>query len=258
MAHVAAFTLLTMITQVGGIIYLITLLLTWRLRIKVAGTAALFTVFYLLSTFLVVPRVAALWDREPLPLSGNLAPATLWFCILNRHYTTATLKKELQVTADEMSPQFGGCRVHYLDANFPFMKFPLIPHLSHNDGKKVDLAFCYLDGDGKPTATLPSAMVYGVVTPPMPGEVDFPTQCERKGFRQYNLMANMVGRSSDLSVDVQRTGVLLRLLAGKSIVSKIFVEPHLKSRWGLADLDKLRFHGCHAVRHDDHIHVQTY
>ena len=30
--------------------------------------------------------------------------------------------------------------IHYLDANFPFInKFPLLPHLSHNDGKKIDI-----------------------------------------------------------------------------------------------------------------------
>ena len=31
--------------------------------------------------------------------------------------------------------------------------------------------------------------------------------------------------------------------------------PHLKARLGL-NSNKVRFHGCHAVRHDDHFHVQ--
>lgn len=35
-------------------------------------------------------------------------------------------------------------RISYLDANFPFKDgFPLLPHLSHDDGRKVDIAFMY-------------------------------------------------------------------------------------------------------------------
>ncbi|MFT5619364.1 MAG: hypothetical protein ACI85I_002607, partial [Arenicella sp.] len=37
---------------------------------------------------------------------------------------------------------------------------------------------------------------------------------------------------------------------------KVFIEPHLKTRLGLENYSKIRFHGCQAVRHDDHIHVQ--
>ena len=36
-----------------------------------------------------------------------------------------------------------------LDGNFPFITgFPLLPHLSHDDGEKVDLAFYYADDTG--------------------------------------------------------------------------------------------------------------
>ena len=38
-------------------------------------------------------------------------------------------------------------------------------------------------------------------------------------------------------------------------ISKIFIEPHLKKRMNLKN-PKIRFHGCRAVRHDDHIHLQ--
>jgi len=38
-------------------------------------------------------------------------------------------------------------------------------------------------------------------------------------------------------------------------VKKIFLEPHLKQRMGLTH-PKIRFHGCHSVRHDDHIHIE--
>jgi hypothetical protein len=35
----------------------------------------------------------------------------------------------------------------------------------------------------------------------------------------------------------------------------MIVQPHLKSRLKLKST-KIRFHGCKAVRHDDHIHIQ--
>ena len=38
-------------------------------------------------------------------------------------------------------------------------------------------------------------------------------------------------------------------------VGKIFIGPYLKTRLGLTS-GKIRFYGCRAVRHDDHLHVQ--
>jgi hypothetical protein len=38
-------------------------------------------------------------------------------------------------------------------------------------------------------------------------------------------------------------------------VAKIFVEPPLAAQLGLSD-PKIRFQGCRAARHDDHIHIQ--
>ncbi len=39
-------------------------------------------------------------------------------------------------------------------------------------------------------------------------------------------------------------------------VEKIFVEPHLAERLGV-QADTIRFQGCRAARHDDHIHMQV-
>jgi hypothetical protein len=41
-------------------------------------------------------------------------------------------------------------------------------------------------------------------------------------------------------------------------VRRVFIEPHLKARLDLARLSKVRFAGCRAARHDDHIHVDFY
>lgn len=47
----------------------------------------------------------------------------------------------------------------------------------------------------------------------------------------------------------------LRILSAEPRVMKIFVEPHLQRKLGAYDA-KIRFQGCRAARHDDHIHFQ--
>lgn len=38
-------------------------------------------------------------------------------------------------------------------------------------------------------------------------------------------------------------------------VGKVLLEPHLKAQFA-PGAGKIRFQGCHAARHDDHIHLQ--
>ncbi len=59
-------------------------------------------------------------------------------------------------------------------------------------------------------------------------------------------------------LDEVRTAALVRLLAADPRVRRIFIEPHLKARLGLTHLAKVRFAGCQAARHDDHIHIDFY
>jgi hypothetical protein len=39
-------------------------------------------------------------------------------------------------------------------------------------------------------------------------------------------------------------------------LQKIFIEPHLKNALGITD-GHVRFQGCRAARHDDHVHIQV-
>jgi len=39
--------------------------------------------------------------------------------------------------------------------------------------------------------------------------------------------------------------------------ARILIEPHLERRWNMEGDDKLRFAGCQAARHDDHLHVDS-
>lgn len=51
------------------------------------------------------------------------------------------------------------------------------------------------------------------------------------------------------------TEQLLNSILERDEAGKVFIEQHLKTRMNLSD-DRLRFQGCGAVRHDDHIHFQ--
>ncbi len=60
-----------------------------------------------------------------------------------------------------------------------------------------------------------------------------------------------------ITADASRTRDLVRRLALDPVTERVFLEPHLRTRWGLDGLPAIAFHGCHAVRHDDHVHVQV-
>ena len=51
------------------------------------------------------------------------------------------------------------------------------------------------------------------------------------------------------------TKKLINSILKNQSLGKLFIEPHLKSRMSLNDT-RIRYHGCRAVRHDDHIHIQ--
>jgi hypothetical protein len=260
--------LLTILTQVGGIVYLISLL-TYRFTdewtanrlLKGAYRFLSFLIIYLLATFVLVPVIAKKSGRVPLPLTAanHLQPLNILTFLLNRNYVVPELKQAVFAVAAQMNSQFPGTTVNYLDANFPFGNgFPLFPHLSHNDGEKLDISFCYTNAlTGKPTNESPSFIGYGVCEEPLPNEVNTPEMCSEKGYWQYSFMANIIpqGGKKDFTFDSRKTRQLVNLFVANPAVGKIFIEPHLKKRLNLSS-EKIRFHGCQAVRHDDHIHVQ--
>ena len=261
-------SLLTVATQIGGIVFVISLFTfgfidkrfdrRWtRMTTKVLSFATLYLVFI----FVIVPLTAKPFGRVPLPVfeTRNLRPANIWTCILNRNYTIPALRDITYKVAKDMNDKYPGATINYLDANFPFFdKFPLLPHLSHNDGKKLDLAFQYNDiHTGKMTDEVPSSIGYGVCEEPEAGEENKPEYCDKKGYWQYNILRKIVSQDNKerFQFDNMRTRDLVNNFASHDGVGKIFIEPHLKIRMGLTS-SKIRFHGCQAVRHDDHIHVQ--
>ena len=259
--------ILTLLTQVGGIIWLLCLPLFLYINKKFPKKkkwlkpVSYFTI-YSLCTFLIIPPIAGIWGRKPLPFFGKegVKPLNRWTCIMNRHYVRPELESLVLESAKKMRQKHPGTIIAYMDANHPFRNgYPLIPHLSHNDGKKIDIAFFWTDAKGKPLhRKARNAFGYGGSEFPRKGEYDASIDCEAKGYWQYAWMSKYMPQADPKKVvfDHQRNKDYLRILATLPRTGKILLEPHLKTRLGLSGYGKVRFHGCHAVKHDDHLHLQ--
>lgn len=262
------FSFLTILTQVGGIVYLIsrttynkiTSLTTNKYKLSLYKFAS-FLFIYAFSTFLLVPIIAKPFGRVPLPLTekNHLQPLNVFTFILNRNYVRKELEESVIDVANKMNEIYPGTTINYLDANFPFINnFPLLPHLSHNDGRKLDLSYCYKDSKtGKSTNECPSFIGYGISVEPKKEEINMGCICSEKGYWAYSLLSKIVSKKNKLNYnfDEDKTKNLVNLFVANKGIGKIFIEPHLKTRLNLFS-NKVKFHGCKSVRHDDHIHVQ--
>ncbi len=263
------FCILTVLTQVGGIVYLfykvVKRIISRKFKDELGFTERflLFFFLYIVATLMIVPPIAFQFGRVALPMMTTkndlVKPRTMLTCLLNRHYVTSPLKKLTYDIAKKIDKKYPDTKIIYLDANFPFMDgFPLLPHKSHDDGKKLDIAFLYLDAKTKKRINKsPSFYGYGICEKPKKGELDKPAECEKKGYWQYNLLSKFTpsfGKDNYI-FDEKANKELLKIMATQKATGKIFIEPHLKTRMGL-NYKKIRFHGCAAVRHDDHIHIQ--
>jgi hypothetical protein len=261
------FLVLTVVTQVGGLVYVLNHLVCARFlkksEIKWIKRQLCLIVFYCLLCWLVVPSLAKYNNRVRLPSFNKittLGPQNWLTVICNRNYVSNEMYDVITAVANDFNDESNANKnrvvVQYLDANFPFIDgFPLIPHLSHNDGNKLDLALRYKYKDeGFSCNKTPSLFGYGIYEGPTSEEIDQTAICKQTRW-QYDI-TKYIGFQlhDDLTFDEDETKRLLKLLT-KTDISKIFIEPHLKQRMGLTS-EKIRFHGCHAVRHDDHVHIE--
>jgi hypothetical protein len=260
---ILATALLTVLTQVGGLVWLLAMALRRFLptpsRLAFLG---LFLGLYAAATILT-QQLAPLAGRVALPcFPGNdstLAVHSPLYCALNRNYVAPELASVAKAYADHMAGAFPGTRTLALDASFPFLHgFPLIPHLSHNDGRKLDLAFYYLDESGKfRNGETRSPLGYFAFQQPVTGS---PQPCAGRD-RWMTLrwdMAWLQWAFPDWQLEPQRMHEALRWLSneGQNLgIGKIFIEPHIPASLGVSS-NTFRFQGCRAARHDDHIHIQ--
>jgi hypothetical protein len=263
-----AFVVLTALTQIGGVVLILATLAVrlalpnvtgWRRQISVI---AIFLAAYVAATTLAVPRLAAIGGRVPLPCAADserpLVAASPAFCLLNRNYVVADLARLADALSRDLDKIYPGTVTLFLDASFPFVVgFPLLPHLSHDDGRKLDLALWYrMPGGGYLPGILRSPIGYGALEQPRPED---PQPCEPG--RIFTLrwdLALLQPAFRQLALDEDRTRAALEWLFGEGMrfgVERVFIEPHLATRLA-AKSPVLGFQGCRAARHDDHIHVE--
>ncbi|WP_184457690.1 hypothetical protein [Rhizobium aethiopicum] len=262
--HALIVIILTLLTQIGGLAYLITLVVARALRLRrFAANLALFLLLYAGATF-VAHLTAPTFGRVPLScFAGTADPLVIRspiYCALNRNYVTRGLRDLAEALAAHMEKQFPGTVTVALDANFPFVNgFPLLPHLSHADGKKLDFAYYYKDADGAfLNGATRSPIGYFAFEEPAPGD-ELPCAgrhdwlTTRWDFDALQPLFPVYG------IEEQRTAAAIAWLTTEGVarfgLQKIFIEPHLKNALGITDAH-VRFQGCRAARHDDHIHIQ--
>ncbi|MEM8791990.1 MAG: hypothetical protein AAGE80_10240 [Pseudomonadota bacterium] len=241
--YAIAMILLTLLTQLGGIAWIA----AQFARRKLVSFVFLYLVLWAAAT-----QIAPQFGRVPLSCfpDSRLRMANIAYCALNRNYVSPELREVLTDTAYAVASRYPDAETLVLDANFPFIEgFPLLPHLSHQDGKSADLAFYYQDDGG---TYLPGRMRSPI------GYFAFedgPSNCPPGGtLLRWNLRW-LQPVWPKLEIEPERTRLALDTLASDPRVRRIFLEPHLEGRLRLAR-DKIRFQGCHAARHDDHIHIQ--
>lgn len=261
--NVLFFVVLTLLTQIGGIVFLASIAVSRLLQIS--GRLLKMVVFlslYVMAT-LTTHAVAPVFGRVPLPCFSAGAPLQLQsplYCVLNRNYVTGEMQLAAEALAQHMEMEFPGTVTLALDANFPFIDgFPLLPHLSHDDGRKLDIAFYYRGKAGEAlNGQTRSPIGYFAFEQPNAGS---PLPCAGRHdiltFR-WDLQF-LQPLFPDWDLDEVRTAAAVRWLSseGRKLgVEKIFIEPHLAKTLAVEN-DTVRFQGCRAARHDDHIHFQV-
>lgn len=264
-AHVAALlggaVVLTILSQVGGIVLLAIAGLSRARRWSFGAGTVAFLLTYAIVTFAVVPPVAKALGRDRLPCFARhdrpYGAVNPLLCVLNRNYVAPRVEVLISALADRMALELPGTKTRYLDAGFPFIGgFPLMPHLSHRDGLKVDLAYYYRESYGRPVLDgAASPIGYWAYEAPRTGEIRPCAEVHRLNLRwDFETFQSLVTRQADPG----RMRIMLAWLTteGRAYgLRKILIEPHLKQRWA-PGVDMVRFQGCRAARHDDHLHLE--
>lgn len=258
--------LLTLMSQTGGVLLFIFLCVRPFLpkmknkALNRVRNLVAFLLFYSAVNFILIPPIAKGFGKVPMPVfSKTLQAHRLAYAFLNRHYVTPRMRAEVIRAAEELNKTYPGTIVTYLDGSHPIGHPRLYPHIRHKSGKKLDICFFYKNKQTGESLGNPSFFGYGFFVPVLAGERDLPSECERRGAWQYSLTGKLVLPSTgqDLEIDARKNQDFLQILTNRKEVRRIFIEPHLKQRFGMQNNDKLRFHGCWAVRHDDHLHLEV-
>ncbi|MEM7124516.1 MAG: hypothetical protein AAF563_24785, partial [Pseudomonadota bacterium] len=220
--YLLAVVLLTLLTQIGGLVLVgatvIVLALRTPRRHRWLATTALFVALYAVASLTLVPAMATASGRVALPCArapeASVSALSFLTCALNRHYATPTVASLLETMANDLERSLPNTRVRYLDAGFPFgWGMPMLLHLSHGDARKVDLAFFYKTFDGLYVPGLaPSPIGYWGFEQPRPSDSQPCVDTDGVSLRWD--MAWLQPLWPDLALDEQRNAAMLNWLTG--------------------------------------------
>jgi len=178
--YVLIFIFLTALSQIGGIVFLLSLAISKIVKRNFTGkTLAIFIPVYVVFTFLVIPFSASKFGRTKVSYA---TPVNYGTVLLNRNYLKPEINTVLRRLDETLKEENSNFNIYFLDANFPFFDgFPLLPHLSHNDGKKLDISLVYETQDGEISNKQKSVSGYGVFEGPQNGETDQIAKCKDAG-----------------------------------------------------------------------------
>jgi len=256
------FSILTVLTQVGGVIYLLYLPFSFFVKSEkysfwksIVMRSLGFSLIYFLICIFIIPPLAKKNGRVALPFFSTketpVKSGSLLMSLMNRNYVKPLLQDAFFKAAKDVRKKYSSVELIYLDANFPFFDgFPLLPHLSHDDGEKLDIAFLYKNKKTEKFYNkIFSLTGYGVCELPRKDETSKPKECEEQGYWQYNLLEKITFAKVKKGMEFDQSAnrfLLQKIMENKSI-KKVFIEPHLQKRLNLGKYKKIRFHGCHAL-----------
>jgi hypothetical protein len=126
----------------------------------------------------MAPNIAPFFGRVKIEASNKIKAHSFITLLFNRNYVTPKIQSILNDISLMVSKNLSDIKLIYLDANFPFFDgFPLLPHLSHNAGRKIDISFIYEDKDKKISNLKPSISGYGIFEKPKKGEINQSLTC---------------------------------------------------------------------------------
>lgn len=262
--QICIFAVLTLLTQIGGVAYLLSMVAASAMGVRRAIARLFVCVVGYAAATTSATVIAPSFGRIPIScLAGEadrLVAQSMLYCLLNRNYVTPAMRDLVSALARQVDQKFPGTTTVVLDGNFPFWDgFPLLPHLSHADGRKLDIAFYYKDSRGNfLDRTTRSPIGYFAFEQPATGDAR-PCAARRDILTARWDFDWLQPWFPDHRIEERRMVFVLQWLATEGVerfgLEKVFIEPHLRDALGVTS-SVIRFQGCRAARHDDHLHVQ--
>lgn len=214
---------------------------------------------YAIALLLLVPLLAGLVDRVPLPAhnSDYIRPANYLTILFARNYVKSDLRETVIEVAGEFGNKHPEARVVYMDGGYALSRFiPMWPHKAHNSGASLDLAYIYEDPETNDILTSsPSWTGYGVYAYSKLSNTQ--KKCiEKNSSYSFTSIMGITFFKGAYEVNEKLSQELIRMFHKKKKIDKILVEENLIRTLGLRKFRKVKYAGCESVRHDDHFHIE--